>query len=81
MGVVDVHRQYKQKAVQLPRNDTLTGFTDGVTEARSAEGEFLGLAAIVALGTRNVEKSADEQAHCISKPSSDIAPKARMTTA
>jgi sigma-B regulation protein RsbU (phosphoserine phosphatase) len=78
----DQHHLFKQAFVDLPAGTLFVGATDGVTEARNADGEFFGMDRFVAVAvakrlltaTEIVKSIMDEvQAFCLGKRADDIA--------
>jgi len=78
----DQHHLFKQAFVYLPAGTLFVGATDGVTEARSPDGEFFGMDRFVAVAVANRLLPATElvqtimdvvQAFCHGKRADDIA--------
>lgn len=53
----DQHHLFKQRNVEVMHGSLLIGTTDGITEARTAEGEFFGIEGLVAAIERNRDRS------------------------
>jgi sigma-B regulation protein RsbU (phosphoserine phosphatase) len=78
----DIHHLFKQGFVTLPVGSLLVGVTDGVTEARDAQGELFGMERFVAsaIAHRRLAEADiaaaimdDVQTFCSGKPRDDIA--------
>ena len=59
LGILD-SENYKERAYQLEAGDTLVLYTDGLIEARNAEGAFFGTA-----GIARAMKQCNGEAHCV----------------
>lgn len=65
LGLLDDDRAFRGETVALESGDIVAAVTDGFTEARNEELEFLGPEPLATVIERNRDRSADEQARAI----------------
>lgn len=61
----DQHHLFRQRQVRVEAGSLLIATTDGITEARSADGEMFGIERLVAICAKNVDLSVTEQLQAI----------------
>jgi len=65
LGLMDDERAFRQETLTLESGDIVAAVTDGFTEARNEQLEFLGAAALAGVIERNRDRTAEEQAEAV----------------
>jgi len=65
LGLLDDDRAFRAETLALEPEDIIAAVTDGFTEARDEQREFLGTSALAGIIERNRNRSAEEQAKAI----------------